>query len=214
MAKVEFLTCNPFQENSYIVYDETKECVIIDPGVSNAYEEAMFSRMIADLGLKPVMLINTHCHIDHVLGNKYIAGKFNLELGIHQKEKVILDAAVERSMNWGVQYDQSPDPAYFIKEGEDIKFGNTTLEVRFVPGHAPGHVVFIDHAGKQVIAGDTLFQGSIGRTDLMFGDFPTLEHSIREQLYTLPDEYVIWPGHGGSTTIGVEKRTNPFVKGI
>ncbi len=211
MAKVEFITVNPFQENTYVLYDETGECMIIDPGVSNAYEEIMLSRLLEEKNLTPVVLVNTHCHIDHVLGNKYVAEKFKLGLGIHEKDRVMLDAAVERSMNWGVDYEQSPDPAYYIKEGETIKFGNTELEVRWVPGHAPGHIVFIDHKDKLVIAGDTLFSGSIGRTDLMFGDFPTLEKAIREQLYTLPDDYTIYPGHGPSTTVGMEKRTNPYV---
>ncbi len=213
MASIEFFTCNPFQENTYIVFDESKECAIIDPGVSNAYEQEMLDRIITEHGLKPVLLINTHCHIDHVLGNRYVAEKYNLGLGIHQKDKVMLDAAVDRSMNWGVPYDQSPDPAYFLKEGEHLKFGNTELEIRFVPGHAPGHVVFVDHKSRFVVAGDTLFSGSIGRTDLPFGDFPTLEKAIKEQLYTLPDDYEVFPGHGSSTTIGVEKRSNPFVKG-
>lgn len=213
MAKVHSITCNPFQENTYIVSDERGECVIIDPGVSNAYEEAILDRLISEKGLIPEMLINTHCHIDHVLGNKHVAGKYKLELGIHEKEKVMLDMAVERSMNWGVPYEESPEPGYYFKHGTRLNFGSTELEVRFTPGHAPGHVVFICHKDKFVIAGDTLFNGSIGRTDLPFGDFPTLEKSIKEQLYTLPDDYVVYCGHGEPTTIGAEKRGNPFVKG-
>lgn len=212
MASIEFFTCNPFQENTYVVFDETGECVIIDPGVSNAYEESMLTRVLIENKLKPVKLINTHCHIDHILGNKHVAENYKLELGIHEKERVILDAAVDRSMHWGVDYDPSPAPGYYIKEGEIIKFGNTELEVRFVPGHAPGHIVFISHMDKFVIAGDTLFNGSIGRTDLPFGDFATLEKAIREQLYTLPDDYKIYPGHGPYTTVENEKRSNPFVK--
>ncbi|MES2628053.1 MAG: MBL fold metallo-hydrolase [Bacteroidota bacterium] len=212
MAKIEFLTVNPFQENTYVIFDETLECAIIDPGVSNSYEQSMLEQIIDKHQLKPVLLLNTHCHIDHVLGNSYVAKKWNLQLGIHQKDKIMLDAATDRSMNWGIPYDQSPEPGYFITEGETLKFGNTELEVRFVPGHAPGHIVFIDHSSKTVIAGDTLFNGSIGRTDLPFGDFSILEKAIREQLYTLPDDYTVYPGHGPSTTIGQEKTTNPFVK--
>ncbi len=212
MSTVEFITCNPFQENTYLIYDDSLECIVIDPGVSNAYEQQMLTQLISSKRLKPVQLINTHCHIDHVLGNKFVADTFQLELGIHEKELVMLEAAVDRSMNWGVSYDPSPAPSYYIKPGDLLHFGSTELEVRFVPGHAPGHLVFVNHQDGYVIAGDTLFKGSIGRTDLMFGDFDVLAKSIQTELYTLPDHFKVYCGHGDYTTIGEEKRTNPFVR--
>ncbi len=212
MVHVEFITCNAFQENSYLVFDETGECVVIDPGVSNSYEETMLLRLIEEKKLKPVLLVNTHCHIDHILGNQFVSDKFNLGLGIHEKEQIILAAAEDRSKAWGIPYTPSPMPSYWLKEGEVLKFGNSELEIRFVPGHAPGHVIFISHTDKFVIAGDTLFNGSIGRTDLPYGDFNVLEKAIKEQMYTLTDEYEVYPGHGPSTSIGAEKRSNPFIR--
>ncbi len=212
MVKVKSVTCNAFQENSYVLYDGTGECVIIDPGVSSDYEETMLCRMISEDELSPVLLLNTHCHIDHILGNKFVANKFKLTLGIHQGEQIILDAAAERAVAWGIPYTPSPKPGYYIKENQVLTFGTSQLEVRFVPGHAPGHIVFVNHANRFVIAGDTLFKGSIGRTDLPFGNFDVLEKAIKSQLYSLPDDYVVYPGHGVPTTIGLEKKTNPFVR--
>jgi len=212
MIKIEYLTCNAFQENTYVLYDDSKECLIIDPGVSNTYEETMLKRIIDENGLKPVGLVNTHCHIDHVLGNRFVADQYDLTLGIHEKDQVMLAGVEDRAKAWGIPYTTSPFPGYFLKEGEVLKFGESELEIRFVPGHAPGHVVFVCHAQGFVIAGDTLFQGSIGRTDLPYGDFETLDKAIRKELYSLPDQFVVYPGHGPSTTIGIEKRTNPFVR--
>ncbi|HEX4886409.1 MAG TPA: MBL fold metallo-hydrolase [Luteibaculaceae bacterium] len=212
MAKVASITVNPFQENTYVIYDNSGECIVIDPGVSNTAEQHMLEGIIHELALRPVALINTHCHIDHILGNKFVADRYSISLGIHREDEKMLIAATDRSMNFGIAYDPSPLPAYYLEHGQTLSFGESELEVRFVPGHAPGHIVLIDHSAQWVIAGDTLFKQSIGRTDLPFGDFGTLEQAIRTQLYTLPDAYVVWPGHGPHTTIGDEKRSNPFVR--
>ncbi len=213
MANIKHFTFNAFQENTYIIWDDSKESILIDPGCSNTNEEEMLKTFIQQEGLKPVKLLNTHCHIDHVLGNYFCANHYKLNLEIHPEELKILHGVAERAISWGIPYTPSPEPAYFLRHGETISFGNTNLELRFVPGHAPGHIVLVNHTDRTVIAGDTLFKGSIGRTDLPFGDFDALEKHIRSELYSLPDNYTVYPGHGESTTIGFEKANNPFIHG-
>ena len=213
MAKVHSFTFSPFYENMYIVYDETKECIIFDPGCSNDNERSRLKKWLAAEGLKPMRLINTHCHLDHVFGNAFIAREYNLGLEIHEGELPILANFKSSLQRFGLpDMEASPAPDRFIKEGELIKFGNTTLKTLLVPGHSPASLCFYDEASQFVIAGDTLFEGSIGRTDLPGGNHNLLLKSIKEQLFTLPDDVVVYPGHGGSTTIGREKATNPFLK--
>ena len=211
MLNLQSFVFNGFQENTYVLFDETKECVIIDPGCYTAAERNQLASFIVENELKPVRLLNTHCHIDHILGNNFIAKKFNLGLEIHKEDLPVLLATTEYGHLYGFTVDPSPEPTRFIKENEIIRFGNTELEVRFTPGHAPGHVVFINHLERLVINGDVLFYNSIGRTDLPGGDLNTLLNSIKTQLFTLPDDYVVHTGHGPSTTIGNEKKYNPFV---
>lgn len=211
MTYVVGLTFNPFQENTYIVYDDTKSCVIFDPGcLQNAEQQALVDK-INELGLTPVRLINTHCHLDHVFGNKFVSEKYQLPLEIHEGELQVLKAAPVAAQMYGIPYPElSPDPGSYIKEGEVIEFGETKLQALFTPGHSPASLSFYCEAASFVIAGDVLFQGSIGRTDLPGGDYDTLIKSIREQMFTLPDNVEVYPGHGPSTTIGFEKRHNPF----
>src|SRR5688500_11850869 len=164
MIKVHKLTYNPFQENTYILSDETGEAVIIDPGCYERYEQEDLAAYIEKNGLKPVKLVNTHCHIDHVLGNYFVAKKYNLELGIHKADVGTLQAIPNYAHLDGFQgYQQSPEPAYFIEEGEQLHFGNSSLDVIFGPGHAPGHIAFYSKDDAFVINGDILFQGSFGR---------------------------------------------------
>ena len=213
MAKVHSFTFSPFYENMYIVYDETKECIIFDPGCSNDNERSRLKKWLAAEGLKPMRLINTHCHLDHVFGNAFIAREYNLGLEIHEGELPILANFKSSLQRFGLpDMEASPAPDRFIKEGELIKFGNTTLKTLLVPGHSPASLCFYDEASQFVIAGDTLFEGSIGRTDLPGGNHNLLLKSIKEQLFTLPDAVVVYPGHGGATTIGREKASNPFLK--
>lgn len=208
--EIAVFTVNPFQENSIVLYDDSKECAIIDPGFSDHKEREELIRFIEEQQLKPVLLLNTHCHIDHILGNCFIADKYHLDLQIHPMEMPLLEAAKSYAHMYGLDYDHSPEPAYFFEEGDELKFGNSQLEILHLPGHTPGHVVFIHHVTKSVIGGDVLFNGSIGRTDLPGGNHADLLNSIETKLFTLPDDYTVIPGHGPSTTIGAEKLSNPF----
>jgi len=209
---IKIFEFNAFQENMYILYDETKDCIIIDPGCSNKNEEKVLSDFIEGNGLKPTMLINTHCHIDHVLGNQYVARKYNLSLFAHELEKQTLLMQPMIAQMYGLPYDPSPQISGFLAEGQEIAFGNTKLKVLFVPGHAPGHICLLSEVDHVCIVGDTLFAGSIGRTDLPGGDYDTLISRIQSELFSLDKETVIYPGHGGSSSIGKEMLTNPFFK--
>ena len=169
--------------------------------------------VIESNNLTPVKLINTHCHIDHVLGNKFVSDKYNLPLISHEGEKEVLAMQPKVSSMYGIPYDPSPEITETLADGDVVKFGNTELTVLFTPGHSPASISFYCKEAGIVIGGDVLFQGSIGRTDLPGGNFDTLANSIRTKFYTLPDETVVFCGHGPSTTVGEEKKNNPFVKG-
>ncbi len=212
MALVASFTFNPFQENTYLVYDDTKECVIFDPGCYTETERTNLAEFIKANELKPVRLINTHCHIDHVFGNKFVADTYGLPLEIHKGELPVLEAVPMVSKTYGIPMaDQSPMPEKFIEEGDIITFGNSSMKALFTPGHSPASLSFYCADGNILIAGDVLFQNSIGRTDLPGGDFTTLINSIKEKYYPLGDDVKVFPGHGPSTTIGYEKANNPFL---
>jgi len=212
MLTVKAFCFNPVEENSYVIYNEKKLCCIIDPGCYFAEEREKLKNYITDNALKPVLLLNTHCHLDHVFGNKFVHDTWGLPLHIHEKEKVMLDLAPANGEMWQLPFDNYAGELVFIKEASAIKIGDDQLEVRFTPGHSPGHVIFYSEPDGFAISGDVLFNGSIGRTDLPGGDFDTLINSIQTQLFTLPDDTKIYPGHGPMTTIGFEKMNNPFVK--
>lgn len=208
--KTALFTVNPFQENSIVVYDDTGECAIIDPGFSNRAEQDLLADFVETNQLNPTLLLNTHCHIDHILGNRFVADTYHLDLHIHPLDRPLLEAAKSYAHLYGLDYDPSPDPVHSLKEGSDVKFGNTVLEVLHLPGHAPGHVIFVHHASKTIIGGDVIFSGSIGRTDLPGGNHEDLLNSIRQKLFALPDDYIVYTGHGPQTSVGKEKATNPF----
>ncbi|HVT84061.1 MAG TPA: MBL fold metallo-hydrolase [Chitinophagaceae bacterium] len=212
MLNVRIFTFNPVQENTYILYNENNQCCIIDPGCYFPEERDGLKTAIEKTGLTPVMLLNTHCHLDHVFGNKFIHDTWGLTLHIHELEKQVLEQAPVYGVEWDMPFENYEGPLIFLKEGEKIILGKDALEIRFVPGHSPGSVCFYYEAGGFVIGGDVLFSGSVGRTDLPGGDFDTLINSIQTQLFTLPDETKVYPGHGPMTTIGFEKMNNPFVK--
>jgi glyoxylase-like metal-dependent hydrolase (beta-lactamase superfamily II) len=212
MISIEKFTFNPFQENSYILHDETKECVVIDPGCYSTEEKATILKFISDNDLKPVKLLNTHCHVDHIQGNHIIAKTFDLQLEANEKEIPILEGSPAWGLQYGITGDISPEITVFLNEGDTIEFGNSKLDIIFVPGHSPGHLAFISHEQKFVINGDVLFQGSFGRFDLPFGDAYVLSKSIQEKMFTLSDDYVVYAGHMGETTIGVEKLSNPILQ--
>ena len=210
--RIESFAYNAFQENTYVAIDEVaKECIIFDPGCSNPNENSRFLKALQSFGAKPVRLINTHCHIDHVLGNKLIADTFNLQLEAHKGEVAVLQSCLQVSQMYGVKYDPSPSIEKFLDEGDTVAIGDSEFEIVFTPGHSPASLCFIHHASKQVIGGDVLFHGSIGRTDLPGGSFDTLISSINDKLMVLPDDYIVYPGHGPSTTIGFERANNPFL---
>ena len=211
MITVHYFTHNPFQENTYILYDTSGQCLIIDPGCYYPQEQQELTTFIAKNSLIPVKLINTHCHIDHVLGNKFVAHTYNLGLEIHQIEQPILSAAKEYAHLYNLNYEESPIPNKYLCEYDKIEFGNSKLEVLFAPGHSPGHVAFVNREQRFVIGGDVLFQGSIGRTDLPGGDYNTLINSIKSKFIPLGDDFQVYSGHGPSTNIAFEKAHNPFL---
>lgn len=213
MLKIQKFTFNPFQENTYVLYDDSQEAVIVDPGCYETFEEEELVAFIESKNLKPVKLINTHFHLDHILGNQFVANKYDLKVEGHKAGLPTYQMAEPSANMYGFGvYKPSPAPQVFWEEGDVISFGGQSLEVLFVPGHAPGHIALIHRESKSVINGDVLFAGSIGRTDLPGGDFDTLKKSIQEKMYKLPDDYKVYCGHGPETTIGTEKRTNAFVK--
>jgi glyoxylase-like metal-dependent hydrolase (beta-lactamase superfamily II) len=214
MLNVQSFTFNPVQENTYVLYNEEKLCCIIDPGCYFASEEIELRNFIEVHGLAPKFLLNTHCHLDHIFGNRFIHKTYGLALHLHKLEKQVLDFGPVSGEMWQLPFDNYDGELKFIEEGETINLGNDELEILFTPGHSPGHVCFYDRVSKFLIGGDVLFNGSVGRTDLPGGDFATLEQSIKTKLYTLHKDVIVYPGHGESTTIGDEMKANPFVKMI
>ena len=211
MKNLKIFTFNPFSENTYIISAESGECAIIDPGCADINEEKQLADYISNNGLKPVKLLNTHCHIDHIFGNRYCSNKYGLDLYANNSELENIMRADMYADSFGVRKPASPEPAYDLKEGDTIIIGNIILEVLFTPGHSAGHVVFYCQNGNYVIGGDVLFRESIGRTDLPGGDYNTLIKSIREKMFSLPNDTVVYPGHGPETTIGHEKVNNPYL---
>jgi glyoxylase-like metal-dependent hydrolase (beta-lactamase superfamily II) len=211
--KVKRFVFNPFQENTYVLYDESKECVIIDPGCYEKAEEEELENFISENGLKPVALLNTHCHIDHILGNQFVAEKWGVDLQMHKDDLPLLENAEQVSNLYGLQnYNGSPFPKHFLKDGDIFSFGESKLDVIFTPGHAPGHICFYSEKDYLIISGDVIFQMSIGRTDLPFGDYNTLINSITEKIFPLPGQTQIHCGHGPSTVLNYEREHNPFLQ--
>ncbi len=210
MITIHSFTFNPLMERTYVLFDETKEAVIVDPGCHDPSEKNELVSFISENKLKPIYVINTHGHIDHVLGNSFVKEHFGIPLIIGDKDVETLKAVEAYAPAYGFQTYQPAEPDILLKDGETIKFGNSILEHVFVPGHAPGHIAFYDQTREFIIGGDVLFNGSIGRTDLPGGDFDTLISSIHNQFFKFPDTTVVYPGHGEETTIGQEKVTNPF----
>jgi hydroxyacylglutathione hydrolase len=212
MISVKSFTFNPFQENTYVLSDETGHCLIIDPGCYEPSEKNILFDYIVQNKLKPIRLINTHGHIDHILGNAFVHAAYALEPEIHHKDLHLLQAAPEYGANWGIMMEPSPEPCRFIDEDETIKFGHSSLQVLYTPGHSPGSICLLSKDDGFVIGGDVLFKQSIGRTDLPGGDYSVLLNSIRQKLFTLDNKTIVYSGHGPETTIGFEKRNNPFLQ--
>ncbi|MFM2207557.1 MAG: hypothetical protein RL213_1532 [Bacteroidota bacterium] len=210
---VKSFVFNPFEENTYVVSDSTGECVIIDPGCYTAEEQQRLSDYIRSENLTPVRLLNTHAHLDHILGNEFVYRTWKLLPELHPADLELLKAGHLYGEVWGIRATPSPEPGRFLNDGDTVTFGSTGLKVIFVPGHCPGHVAFFSAEHKTVFSGDVLFKGSIGRTDLPGGDYDLLIRSIHERMLTLEDAVRVYSGHGPSTTIGEERRSNPFIIG-
>jgi len=209
--EVKSFTFNPFEENTYVLYDETAECAIVDPGCYDRAEKTQLKEFIQSHHLKPVRLINTHCHIDHVFGIPFVCEEYGLKLEIHKGELIVLKFTDQAGMMFGTPAEPMPEPGGFLDEVDIVKFGNTELEILFTPGHSPASICFYEKANKQLISGDVLFRDSIGRTDLPGGDYETLMKSIFNKLLVLDDNVKVYPGHMDTTTIGEERRKNPFI---
>lgn len=212
MTQIHALEFNPFAENTYVVWDETGECVIFDPGCYTPEECDTLKRFVEARSLKPVRLINTHCHLDHVFGNPFVVKTWGIGLEIHEGEWPVLSRFDQICQMYGIPFDDAqPLPVNFLNGGETLTFGHTKLKILYTPGHSPASISFYCAEEGFLVAGDVLFLESIGRTDLPGGDFDTLIKSIRTELFTLPDETIVHPGHGPATTIRHEKEYNPFL---
>ncbi|HLK30371.1 MAG TPA: MBL fold metallo-hydrolase [Puia sp.] len=212
MLTVKHFTFNPLQENTYVLYDNKDACCIVDPGCYFGNERKTLQEFIEEQKLFPNLLLNTHCHLDHVFGNKFIHDEYGLTLHIHEKEEMVLRHAPEAGLRWGIPFENYRGELIFLREGDIIKLGEDELKVLLTPGHSPGSICFYCEAQKFIIGGDVLFRMSIGRSDLPGGDFDTLINSITQKLLALPDDVKVYPGHGEPTTIGFEKMHNPFLK--
>src|SRR5215467_2764647 len=202
MLSVNRFIFNPVQENTYVVFNEKDACCIIDPGCYFGNERRMLDEYIKEQKLTPKLLLNTHCHLDHVFGNKFVNEEYNLPLHLHEKEKIVLEMAPAAGLKWNMPFENYRGELIFLKEGDSVMLGTDKLDVLFAPGHSPGSICFYCEAQKFVISGDVLFRLSIGRTDLPGGDFEALINSIRAKLFLLPDDVTVYPGHGEPTTIG------------
>ena len=211
MIKVKRFVFNPVEENTYILYDETKECVIVDAGCYFSEEEEFLSQFINNQDLKPIKLINTHCHFDHLLGINYCRDKYRIPFYSHPGDDVFIENIVSQGRAFGFQIQAVNNPDFHMEEGHTISFGNSYLEALHVPGHSAGSIVFYNPEQKFLLSGDVLFHGSIGRTDLPGGSYDTLITNITEKLLSLSDDIIVYPGHGQETTIGFEKHNNLFL---
>ena len=211
--KLKSFTFNQFYENTFIVSDSTNNCIIVDPGCYSNDEKNILKKYIEDNNLNPVKLINTHCHIDHILGNKFVANTWGLNLETHQNDIELLENSSEIARLYGfIDYEKSPSTTQFLNEGDIVEFGNSKLKILYTPGHAPGHISLYSKEEKFIISGDVLFNNSIGRTDLPGGDFNVLIESIKTKILCLDDDTVVYCGHGPATTVGYERVNNPFLK--
>lgn len=212
MLRIQKFTFNPIQENMYVLYDETKECVIIDPGCYFDNEEKKLQNFIEENKLVPKYLLNTHCHLDHICGNAFVSKTWHLSLSANPLDAYNLDLSIKAGISYNMPITPSPPISLELQEGDTVQFGNINLDVLFTPGHCSGHIAFYNEAHKVLISGDCLFRESIGRTDLPGGDWDTLIGSIQTKLFTLPEDTTVYSGHGQETTIGYEMRNNPFFK--
>jgi glyoxylase-like metal-dependent hydrolase (beta-lactamase superfamily II) len=211
MIRIKTFVFNPFQENTYLVYDETNQCLLIDPGCHFEQEQQELTRFIRENNLEPQYILHTHGHIDHVLGINYLKQTFQLKAAMHPADLEVLRQSKEFGRMVGLDIEQPVDPDILLEDNQSLEMGNTSFTVLHVPGHSPGSIALY-HSGQGVLfSGDALFRRGIGRTDLMGGDYMTLVQSIQNKLFTLPEHTLVYPGHGETTTIGEEKKENPVL---
>lgn len=211
MLKIKSFTFNPYQENTYLIFDDSKEAVIIDPGNYEAYENESISKFIDENKLQLKKIILTHCHLDHCLGNKYLNEKYGAELLIPFDERDLYKNVENIATLFGFPNYSHLDENKYLKEKDKIEFGDIKLDVLFLPGHSPGHLAFYFKNDNVCFSGDVLFYNSIGRTDLPGGDHDTLINSIKNKLFLLNPNTIIYPGHGQKTTLKNEMKDNPFL---
>ena len=213
MIRIQKFTVNPFQENTYILWDETGEGVLIDPGCYTVQEEKEVLEFIKNNNIQINAILHTHSHLDHCFSSGYFASLLKVNIWIHKEDIITYNAFEKVCSMYGIPIRHSLPELYKLYSFNDgFSFGNSHLEIRFVPGHAPGHVVFYAKEEEFVVNGDCLFYQSIGRTDLPGGNHATLLSSIKKELFTLPSSTVVYCGHGTETSIGDEVSTNPFLR--
>lgn len=212
MIQFKTFCFNAFQENTYLIWNAIGEGVVVDPGCYSYEERKEITDFIDSNQIKLQAIINTHAHIDHVLGVAYFKEHYQLPFGLHQKEQVILTDVVNRAQVYGFPHYQQASVDFWIESGKELAFGELRFQVLFVPGHAPGHLAFYLPEDRLLFAGDVLFRRSVGRTDFPLCSHEDLVNSIETQFYTLPDDVIVFPGHGKTTTIGEEKALNPYVR--
>ena len=208
--KIYKIVFSPIEVNTYILEDESGDCAIIDCGCYDRKESDRLADFIKNKNINPVLLLNTHCHLDHIFGNKFILERYNLRTFSNENDEMNRNDAVQHAMLFGLTMESPPEPAGFLTDNETITFGRTELVALFVPGHTSGSLGFYSEKNNCVFTGDALFAGSIGRTDLPGGDYDTLIKSIKNKLFVLPPSTVVYPGHGNETTIEKEINSNPF----
>lgn len=212
MLQVKAFTFNPIQENTYVLYNEKNNAIIIDPGCYGTTEELLLHSFITENKLQVKHLINTHCHLDHVFGNKFVSNTYGIDLLIHPLEELLLQYAPISGEKWGLPFENYNGKLHFIEEGLNIKIDDDVLQVLHTPGHSPGSITLYCKPQHFIISGDVLFKQSIGRTDLPGGNHENLLNSIQQKIMQLPNETMVYSGHGSSTTVGAEKIENPYLK--
>jgi glyoxylase-like metal-dependent hydrolase (beta-lactamase superfamily II) len=211
MIKVKKFVVNPLGENSFILSDDSGACVFIDPGFYYEDEYLEVKEYITGNNLTPVKITNTHCHFDHIMGVEFVRNEYKIPFLAHAEDNFWVEKATQQAEMFGFEMDSVAPVDSFLVDGEFVEFGDSRLKIIHVPGHSPGHVVFYSENDKILIAGDVLFYGSIGRTDLPGGNYQSLISNIKNKLFILPDETKVYCGHGPETSLGFEKRTNPFL---
>lgn len=212
MLYVKVFTFSPVSENTYVVFNDAKRALIIDPGCYDVEEKQELKSFLETNELVPVQLLNTHCHLDHVFGNKWVFETWGLQLFLHANEEQVLNFAPQSGKMWGLPFENYEGPLHFLQHHDMVTIDTDKFKVLLAPGHSPGSICFYCEEQKFVIGGDVLFRQSIGRTDLPGGNHNVLLQSIKEQLFVLPDDVIVYPGHGEPTTIGFEKKFNPYLK--